>query len=136
MVDTIYLMVDRTRRIYVYTLIDLHSRWSFAWAVDRIGVKRSIEFMRRVRESAPFEIGLVQSDNGPEFSTHFSERIEILHRHSRVRKPNDNSYVERFNRTLQEECLREVKTDVRVYNRILPYILSTTIPNDSIWESI
>ncbi|NTW15261.1 MAG: DDE-type integrase/transposase/recombinase [Candidatus Moranbacteria bacterium] len=123
MVDTIHLMVNGKKRIYVYTLIDVHSRWSYAWATDRIGAKKSVEFMRRVRESAPFEIRLVQSDNGPEFTTHFSERIKVLHRHSRIRKPNDNSYVERFNRTLQEECLREVRTDVRIYNRILPVYL-------------
>ena len=26
-------------------------------------------------------------------------------RHSRVRKPNDNAHIERFNRTIQDECL-------------------------------
>ena len=26
-------------------------------------------------------------------------------RHTRVRRPNDNAHVERFNRTLREECL-------------------------------
>ena len=25
-------------------------------------------------------------------------------RHSRVRRPNDNAFIERFNRTIQEEC--------------------------------
>lgn len=123
MVDTIHLMVDKTKRIYVYTLIDVHSRWSYAWAVDRISARKSVAFLRRAQGLAPFPFRCIQSDHGPEFSTHFSERIKILHRHSRVRKPNDNSYVERFNRTLQEECLREVKTDVRVYNRILPVYL-------------
>ncbi|HDZ85295.1 MAG TPA: hypothetical protein ENH35_01950, partial [Candidatus Moranbacteria bacterium] len=45
------------------------------------------------------------------------------HRHSRVRQPNDNSYLERFNRTLQEECLQKVKTNVRIFNRALPVYL-------------
>ncbi|MEW5908042.1 MAG: integrase core domain-containing protein, partial [Patescibacteria group bacterium] len=30
------------------------------------------------------------------------------HRHSRVRKANDNGHIERFNRTLKEECLNKV----------------------------
>jgi transposase InsO family protein len=40
-----------------------------------------------------------------------------------VRKPNDNAHVERFNRTLQEECLKKLAVDVRIFNRILPKYL-------------
>ncbi len=105
MVDTIHLMVSKTKRIYVYTLIDVYSRWTYAWAADRISTRKSIEFLKRAQDEASFVFRCIQSDHGPEFSTHFTERIKILHRHSRVRKPNDNSYVERFNRTLREECL-------------------------------
>ena len=32
-------------------------------------------------------------------------RRGIKWRHTRVRRPNDNAHVERFNRTLREECL-------------------------------
>jgi transposase InsO family protein len=73
----------------------------------------------RARVSAEFEFNCIQSDNGSEFSQHFSERIKVLHRHSRVRKPNDNSYVERFNRTLKEECLRILPGDVKIFNRVM-----------------
>lgn len=124
MVDTIHLMVSHRKRIYVYTLIDVYSRWTYAWAVDRISAKKSIEFLKRAQREASFTFRCIQSDHGPEFSQHFTERIKILHRHSRVRKPNDNSYVERFNRTLQEECLDKVPVSVRVFNRTLaPYLL-------------
>lgn len=123
MVDTIHLMVGKTKRIYVYTLIDVYSRWTYAWAVDRISARKSIVFLKRAQEMADFEFRCIQSDHGPEFSTHFTERIKILHRHSRVRKPNDNSYVERFNRTLQEECLDKLPVKVGVMNRTLPIYL-------------
>lgn len=123
MVDTIHLMVSKTKRIYVYTMIDVHSRWTYAWAVDRISARRSIEFLKRAQQEASFPFRCIQSDHGPEFSQHFTERIKILHRHSRVRKPNDNSYVERFNRTLQEECLDKVPVSVRIFNRTLPIYL-------------
>lgn len=120
MVDTIHLMVGSKKRIYVYTLIDVYSRWTYAWATERISARKSIEFLKRAEDEASFVFRCIQSDHGPEFSTHFTERIKMLHRHSRVRKPNDNSYVERFNRTLQEECLNRVSVSVRVFNRTLP----------------
>lgn len=123
MVDTIHLMISEKKRIYVYTLIDVYSRWCYALAVNRIGAGMSIEFLKRAESLAGFKFNCVQSDNGSEFSQHFSERIKTIHRHSRVRKPNDNSYLERFNRTLQEECLDKLQTDVRIFNRALPVYL-------------
>lgn len=124
MVDTIHIMISEKKRIYVYTLIDVYSRWCYAWATERINAEKSVEFLQRARAAAPFAFHCIQSDNGSEFSQHFSERIKILHRHSRVRKPNDNSYVERFNRTLKEECLHNFQKDVRIFNGALPHYLA------------
>jgi transposase InsO family protein len=125
MVDTIHLMVTPNKRIYVYTLIDVYSRWTYAWAVDRISARKSVAFLKKAQQMANFKFNCIQSDHGSEFSQHFSERIKILHRHSRVRKPNDNSYIERFNRTLQNECLRNLKINIRIFNtalnKYLPY---------------
>src|SRR3989338_23761 len=123
-VDTIHLMVSEKKRIYVYTLIDVCSRWCYAWAVERISNKKSIEFLKRAQAEASFKFNCIQSDHGSEFSQHFSERIKMLHRHSRVRKPNDNSYLERFNRTFQEECLRKLRVNVKIFNRALPVYLN------------
>jgi len=47
----------------------------------------------------------------------------IRHRHSRVRKPNDNAHVERFNRTIQEEFLDHLPRDVSFINEKLPEYL-------------
>ena len=124
MVDTIHLMISEKKRIYVYTLIDVHSRWCFAWATDKISTRQSIKFLKMAQGISDFKFNCIQSDNGPEFSQHFSERIKILHRHSRVRKPNDNSYLERFNRTLQEECLNNFKTNVKIFNHQMPLFLT------------
>lgn len=123
MVDTIHLMIGEKKRIYVYTLIDVYSRWCYAWATDRINARKSTEFLKRAQVEADFKFNCIQSDNGSEFSQHFSERIKIMHRHSRVRKPNDNSYVERFNRTLKEECLRILPRDVKIFNKAMPTYL-------------
>jgi transposase InsO family protein len=112
MVDTIHIQINPRHRIYVYTLIDVYSRFCFAWATDKINTVQSTKFLKMAQKTAPFTFRCIQSDNGSEFSKQFTERIKILHRHSRVRKPNDNAHLERFNRTLQSELLRSLKTDV------------------------
>ena len=123
-VDTIHLMESPTKRIYVYTLIDVYSRWTYAWATQRINTRLSIKFLAMAQAVAPFQFGCIQSDHGSEFSQHFTERIKVLHRHSRVRRPNDNAHLERFNRTLQDECLRNMPVSVKLFKRALPTYLN------------
>ncbi len=66
---------------------------------------------------------MLQSYNGPEFSKWFTERAEehgFAHRHSRVRTPTDNGHLERFNRTIQEECLDRLPKRLSVYKKEIP----------------
>jgi transposase InsO family protein len=123
-VDTIHLMKNQKERIYIFTLIDLHSRWVHAWASEKISARIALLFLYHAKQQAPFQFQVVQSDHGPEFSTHFTERLGATHRHSRVRKPNDNAHVERFNRTLQEEFLNHLSVDVALINEKLPEYLN------------
>lgn len=107
--DTIHvLQVPRKKeRTYIYTLVDCFSRWAAVQAVGRIGAGPSVRVFLAARKTAPFPFSTIQSDHGSEFSSHFSQHLSVLgvaHRHSRVRQPNDNAHVERFNRTIQEEC--------------------------------
>lgn len=119
-VDTIHLEVAPLKKIYVYTLIDVYSRWTYAEATDKINTRLSIQFLKRAQAHAPFKFTCIQSDHGSEFSKHFTERIKILHRHSRVRRPNDNAHLERFNRTLQDECIRYSRLNVKILKRDIP----------------
>jgi len=114
--DTIHLMLDRKTRIYVYTLIDVHSRWVYARAYRGVSSATSIEFIRKAERISLFKFNMLQTDHGPEFGKWFVSQIQKSHRYTRIGKPNDNSHIERFNRTLQEECLDKVKVDVRVIN--------------------
>jgi len=59
---------------------------------------------------------MLQSDHGPEFSMWFVEQMKKNHRYTRIGKPNDNAHIERFNRTIQEECLDKIPTDVDTIN--------------------
>ena len=126
--DTIHFVPLQGRKFYVYTLLDVHSRWAYAKVSDRINTHRSLGFLKEAQKEAPFMFRMVQSDNGQEFSSWFTEHMMkkgMLHRHSRVRQSNDNAHVERFNRTLQEECLRNISEFPEVYQKAirnyLPY---------------
>lgn len=117
--DTIHIHPLVAERFYVYTLLDVFSRWAYAEVVPRISTRRSVTFVRHATAEAPFDVHMLQSDHGPEFSQHFTERILVPHRHSRVRTPNDNAHLERFNRTIQEECFRGLREDPRTYRAAL-----------------
>lgn len=121
--DTIHLMLNAKERIYIYTLLDVYSRWAFAVASAKINTHQSVRFFELAAKSSPFKFNCIQSDHGPEFSQNFSERIEALHRHSRVRRPNDNAHLERFNRTIQQELIQKVPLDVDQINQKLPAYL-------------
>jgi transposase InsO family protein len=125
-VDTIHIHLPDGSRIYVYTLIDLFSRWAYAEVSERISAQLSVDFVLRAKKKAEFLFEMIQSDHGPEFSkwfTHSLERKKIVHRHSRVRTPNDNAHLERFNRTIQEECLDQTANSVSNFKKVIPEYL-------------
>ena len=113
-------------RLYLYTMLDVCSRWAYAEASERISTHRSLGFVRRAGDAIPFSIRTLQSDHGPEFSKYFTMQIGatgIAHRHSRVRKPNDNAHLERFNRTIQDECISRLPRKLCVYQKEIPEYL-------------
>ena len=118
--DTIHLMYTKTDRMYVFTCLDVYSRWAWARAYPKIGAGVGVRFFNYAQKRAPFQFQTIQSDHGPEFSTHFTERIGTTHRHSRVRRPNDNAHLERFNRTIQTELISSLRPDVQLINKHLP----------------
>lgn len=121
--DTIHLMRSDGTRIYIFTLIDLYSRWAHAWATERVNTRTALLFVKRAQRLAPFLFECIQTDHGPEFSASFTDRVSMRHRHSRVRKPNDNAHVERFNRTIQTELVHKLPVDVYALNKKLPEYL-------------
>ncbi|MAF79596.1 hypothetical protein CL629_00775 [bacterium] len=124
--DTVHIIAPDGSRIYVYTLIDLFSRWAYAEVVEKISAERSVQFVRRAQRRTDFPFEVIQTDHGPEFSTWFTHalwRMGMRHRHCRVRQKNDNAHIERFNRTLQEECLdRTVHTIVSFRRALAAYL--------------
>lgn len=121
--DTVHLAIHGKTVLYVFTCIDVYSRWAYARCYTKANTRTAAQFIKQAQVAAPFLFRCIQTDNGSEFSTHFTERIQIRHRHTRVRQSNDNAHIERFNRTLREECLDALPIILNVINRHLPAYL-------------
>lgn len=104
--DTIHFMLKNNQRVYVYTAIDVCSRYSHAMISKRANTHASIKFLKETKACFPFTITTIQTDNGSEFGKFFTDtivRLRVFHRHIHPRSPNENGHIERFNRTIQEE---------------------------------
>jgi transposase InsO family protein len=113
-------------QFYIYTLLDVCSRWAYATPSLHINTHKSLEFVGRAQEAASFSFATLQSDHGSEFSKWFTTQVRargIAHRHSRIRTPNDNAHLERFNRTIQEGCIARIPRSLRIWRREIPEYL-------------
>lgn len=107
--DTIHYIcpITKTRR-YVYTVIDVYTRMTYAEIHPRILPGIAATVVLHARNELGFDFTMIQADNGPEFSRYFEQVLRghnMPVRHTRLGRPNDNAHIERFNRTIQEECL-------------------------------
>lgn len=101
--DTVHFVDKYNKRTYVYTAIDVYSRYGFAKWYAKANTHNTLKFLKQVKKYFPFKISCIQTDNGPEFGKFFTDNCKIKHRHNHPRSPNENGHLERFNRTLQEE---------------------------------
>ena len=118
-IDTIHTMQSKKVRMYTFVLIDVYSRWVYAKSYQRMNATTSLRFVREAQRLAPFTFSMIQTDHGPEFGKWFVSQAKIPHRYTRIGKPNDNSHVERVNRTIQEECLDRLLPTPRIFNKAL-----------------
>lgn len=110
-------------RICIYSIIDVCSRWSYAEPVIGINSRKSVQFVKRAQDNIPFPVQLIQSDHGSEFAKWFTKQLlsqGIDHRHSRVRRPTDNAHIERFNRTIQQECISRIPRTLKAWKKNIP----------------
>ncbi len=107
--DTIHHVDPSTgRRLYYYTVIDLFTRMTYVTLAPKLSPGLAANAVLRAQTSWGFNISMVQSDNGPEYGRYFEQVLKsngINTRHTRLHRPNDNAHIERFNRTIQTECI-------------------------------
>lgn len=107
--DTIHHVDPKTgRRLYYYTVIDLFTRMTYVILVPKLSPGHAARAVLEAQTDWGFTISMVQADNGPEYGRYFEQTLKrhgMQTRHSRLHRPNDNAHIERFNRTIQEECI-------------------------------
>jgi len=121
--DTIVLYWKGLKR-YILTAIDKYSKIAFARMYTTHSSYNARDFLYRLNYLLDGKIENVQTDNGSEFLKHFDralKELNINHYFSRNHTPKDNAVNERFNRTLEEEFLRQgnFHLDLQKFNQIL-----------------
>jgi len=110
-IDTIVKFINSIKR-YVITAIDLKSEFGFAYGYRNHSSKSTTDFFSKLQQAAPFQIKRIQTDNGSEFDHLFQDYTKkhgIIHFHNYPKCPRMNAYIERFNRTIQEEFINYYK---------------------------
>ena len=105
--DTVAVFAAGIKR-YIFTAIDIHTRFAFAYAYKSNSSANGDDFLGKFLSVAPFVTRRVQTDNGSEFAKHFvacCQRNNLTHFFNYPRHPKSNAHLERFNRTIQEQCV-------------------------------
>jgi len=106
-VDTITVDWYGTKRS-ILTGIEDKTKLAYARVYKNHSSRSAADFLKRLVYLSSGDISVVHSDNGSEFGGEFERattNLSIFQVYSRVRTPNDNPALERFNRTLQDEWL-------------------------------
>lgn len=128
-IDSVHRFVCGLKR-YIVSAVDLKTRMAFSQAYSSLSSSSTKDFMEKCQVAFPFPIKGVQTDNGSEFFDHFERYVSqnhIPHFHIYPKHPQSNAYIERFNRTLQEQFVdwhEEELEDVDTFNkRLIDYLL-------------
>jgi len=105
--DTVERVTDGIKD-YFYNGIDAKGKFALTLNYKRLNSKNMKDFYQRFKSVYPCEIKSWQSDNGSENLGEFDEQLkkeQIPHYFSYPRCPKINTYIERYNRTIQEEFI-------------------------------
>lgn len=127
--DAVTFYLNGVKR-YLICAVDLSSRYSFVYAYKSLSSNSTKDFFLKMQDIFPYPIKRVQTDNGQENHKNFKELLEskeITHFWNYPRSPKMNAYIERFNRTIQEEYanynLWLLRDDIHGFNlKLISYL--------------
>ena len=105
--DTVEKVIDGVKR-YFMSAIDAKLKFALTLEYPRITAKNMKDFYQRFKAVYPLTIRVWQSDNGSENLSVFDKALEddgIPHYFIYPKCPKINTFIERYNRSLQEEYL-------------------------------
>ena len=127
--DTVSIFAEGVKR-YIFTAIDVSTRFAFACVYKSSSSANGDDFLGKFLEVAPFVTRRIQTDNGSEFAKHFDHACRdkgLTHFFNYPKHPQSNGYLERFNRTIQEQFVYtniDYIDETAVFNRyLLEYLI-------------
>lgn len=105
--DTIILWWYGVRRV-IFTALEDKTKLGFARVYTSSSSRQAKNFLQRLVCLSNSDIKIIHSDNGSEFAGEFEkacQQLNIQQVYNRVRIPQDNPALERFNWTVQDEWL-------------------------------
>ena len=126
--DVKYLTKLDGKRSYLYVAIDRLTRYVFADILYDLEPSTSADFVKRFIDFFPHKVTKIITDNGFEWTDRCSGSVkekatgnhpvdivcaehEIKHKLTRIRRPQTNGMVERFNRRVNEAIGQKAKID-------------------------
>lgn len=110
--------------------MDTRSRFALTLTYPKLNSLSALDTLTKFQMVYPVPIKSVQTDNGLEFQGAFGQYLikrHIPHFFTYPRCPKINAYIERYNRTLEEEFLNpnlELLHDLKLFHsKLLDYLL-------------
>lgn len=122
--DSIVVYVNYEKHLFM-CCIDIFTKFAHVVYVDNLKAQTAKRVLQEFAELNPTKIYMVQTDNGSEFLKEFHSYLEeqrIRHLFIYPKSPKINAYIERFNRTIQEEFILrndEIYYDTKAMTRKL-----------------
>jgi hypothetical protein len=112
--DTIETYTDGLKR-YTFTFVDIALKISYAKTFTGKLAKYALETLQEFQLLLPIKIHTIQTDNGSEFSAIFDQYLQkhqIKHLWTYPNCPRINSFIERYNRSIQEEWMNSYLDEI------------------------
>ena len=122
--DSIIVYVNYEKHLFM-CVIDIFTKFAHVVCVKDLTSATAKKVFMEFQELSPTKTHTVQTDNGSEFLKSFHEYLEeqrIKHQFIYPKSPKMNSFIERFNRTIQEEFILrndEIYYDQQAFTRKL-----------------
>ncbi len=128
-IDTIEIFTDGLKR-YIMTAYDIKTAFAFAYCFKSKTSRNAKHFFKKLIKVCPFKIKRVQTDNGSEFEKYFDQytkKLNIIHFWNYPAHPKSNCYLERFNRTIQDQYVTyhlDELEDPEIFNQgLMKYLI-------------
>jgi len=105
--DSIIVYINYEKHLFM-SILDIYTKFAHVVYVENLTSATARRVLKEFQILTPTPIHTVQTDNGSEFLKSFHEYLEeqhIKHQFIYPNMPKINSFIERFNRTVQEEFI-------------------------------